>query len=87
MSEPLQPSELNPPGSSVHSILQTRILEWVVIPSSKPFSPVPPALQVDSLPLSHQGTHLSVFIEAYNLEIYQKNRTSRIHTYIIYVYI
>ena len=27
--------DYSPPGSSVHGILQTRILEWVVIPSSK----------------------------------------------------
>ena len=26
------PMEYSPPGSSVHGILQTRILEWVVIP-------------------------------------------------------
>ena len=49
--------------SSVHGILQARILEWVAISSSrdlpnpkiKPASPVSPARQVDSLPLSHQG--------------------------------
>ena len=29
-----QPMDYNPPGSSVHGILQARILEWVVIPSS-----------------------------------------------------
>ena len=51
------------PGSSVHGILQPRILEWVAAPFSKdlpdtgikPMSPVAPALQTDSLPLSHQG--------------------------------
>ena len=43
------------PGSSVHGILQARILEWVAIPSPGVF-PKPgielrtPALQVDSLP-------------------------------------
>ena len=49
------------PVSSVHGILQARILEWVAMLSSrnlpdlgiKPVSPVSPALEVDSLPLSH----------------------------------
>ena len=27
------PMDCNPPGSSVHGILQARILEWVAIPS------------------------------------------------------
>ena len=27
------PTDCNPPGSSVHGILQARILEWVVMPS------------------------------------------------------
>ena len=42
--------------------VQTKILEWVTMPSSrdlpnpgiKPVSPVTPALQADSLLLSHQ---------------------------------
>ena len=52
------------PGSSVHEIFLARILEWVAKPSSRgssheriePASPASPALQVDSLPLSHQGS-------------------------------
>ena len=52
-------------GSSVHGILQARILEWVAISSSKgipypgiePTLPASPALQADSLLLSHQGSH------------------------------
>ena len=55
------PMDCSPPGSSVHGILQARILEWVAIPSPgdlpnpgiKPRSPSAPALQADSLPLSH----------------------------------
>ena len=52
--------DCSPPGSSVHGISQARILEWVVMPSSRGFpdpgiEPEAPALQVDSLPLSHQG--------------------------------
>ena len=53
------------PGSSVHGILQARILEWVIMLSSRgSFWPRDqalvclrsPALQADSLPLSHQGS-------------------------------
>ena len=29
------PMDYSPPGSSVHGILQARILEWVAIPSSR----------------------------------------------------
>ena len=29
------PMDCSPPGSSVHEILQARILEWVAIPYSK----------------------------------------------------
>ena len=52
--------DYSPPGSSVHGILQARILEWVAISFSRDFpdpgiEPVSPASQVDSLPLSHLG--------------------------------
>ena len=51
------------PGSSVHGIFQARILEWVAISYSREsFQPriesgsrASPALQVDSVPLSHWG--------------------------------
>ena len=51
------------PGSSVHGILQARILEWVAMPSSGDLpnpgiertSPSSPALQVDSLPAELLG--------------------------------
>ena len=54
--------DCSPPGSSVHGIFREKILEWVDIsysgeppdPGIKPRSPASPALQVDSLPLSHQ---------------------------------
>ena len=32
------PMDCSPPGSSVHGILQARILEWVAVPSSRGFS-------------------------------------------------
>ena len=49
------PVDCSPPGSSVHGILQTRILEWIAIPFSRDLpnsgiEPESPALQVDSLP-------------------------------------
>ena len=59
------PMDCNPPGSSVHGICQARILEWVAISfsrgSSRPkdrthVSCVSPALPVDPLPLSPQGS-------------------------------
>ena len=55
--------DCSPPGSSVHGILQARILEWVAISSSQDLPdpgkeyapPTSPALQEDSLLLSHWG--------------------------------
>ena len=35
MSDSLQPHDCSPPGSSVHGILQARILEWVAMSSSR----------------------------------------------------
>ena len=59
------PMDCSLPGSSVHGILQARILEWVAMPfprglpnpGIKPVSPVALALQVDSLllPLLSKG--------------------------------
>ena len=52
------PMNCSPPGSSLHGILQARILEWVAIPSSKIIFPTQgsnPGLlhwHVDSLPLA-----------------------------------
>ena len=56
------PMDCSPPGSSVHEILQARILEWVVIsfsgdlpdPEMEPASLVFLHWQANSLPLSHQ---------------------------------
>ena len=52
------PIDCSPPGSSVHRILQARILEWVALPSPGDLpdpgvEPTSPALHVDSLPLRH----------------------------------
>ena len=47
------PVDCSPPGSSVHGILQARILEWVVISFSRGYSQprdrILPALQADAL--------------------------------------
>ena len=67
------PMDYSPPGSSVSGIFQARILEWVAISSSRE-SPRPrdgahssPALQADSLPLSHVGSPLCM-INGYKWE-------------------
>ena len=50
---PCNPMDCSPPGSSVHGILQARILEWIAFPSgdlpNPGIEPRSPALQVDSL--------------------------------------
>ena len=55
-----KPMDWGLPGSSVHGILQARILEWVAIPFSRGSSrlemePRFPALQADSLPSEPPG--------------------------------
>ena len=54
------PMDYSWPGSSVHGILQARILEWVAIPFSRGSSdpgiePGSPTLQADSLPSELRG--------------------------------
>ena len=39
VSDSLRPQDCSPPGSSVHGILQARILEWITISSSRGSSP------------------------------------------------
>jgi len=51
------------PGSSVHGILQARILEWVAFPSpgdvpKTGIEPGSPALQVDSLLAELREAHI-----------------------------
>ena len=53
--------------SSVHGILQAKILEWVAMPSSGIFpiqrsNPCLPLWQADSLLLSHQGSPFKLYI-------------------------
>ena len=42
------PIDCSPPGSSVHGILQARILEWVAIPSSRLFRYIQPQIKCNS---------------------------------------
>ena len=60
------PMDCSPPGSSVHGVLQERVLEWVAVPPPgdlpdpglEPVSPESPALEADSLLLSRRGSPL-----------------------------
>ena len=57
------PVDCSPPGSSVHGILQARVLEWVAILFSRDLSdpgiePGSPVLQADSLPSEAPGKPL-----------------------------
>ena len=62
------PMDRSPPGSSVHGILQARILEWVAIPSSRGSSQPRDRTCVSCggrrIPycLNHQGSPSSVLI-------------------------
>ena len=63
------PMDYSPPGSSVHGILQVRILEWVAIPPQghlvhpgiELVSLMSPALQADSLPLAPPGKPIYIY--------------------------
>ena len=57
----------SPPDSSAHGISQTRMLKWVVISLSRGYSqlrgifqPMAPALEGNSLPLSHLGSSFHI---------------------------
>ena len=60
LADALRPADCSLPGSSVHGILQARILQWVALPSpgDLPNSGIElgsPALQADSLPSEPSG--------------------------------
>ena len=62
------PMDCSPLGSSVHGILQARILEWVAIPFSRGSIPDPgieprsPTLQADSLLSELKGSQFARFV-------------------------
>ena len=66
--------DYSPPGSSVHGILQARILEWVAIPpssgSSDPGIEPTPVFQADSLPPEPPGKPYKGIMK--NLKIYKQ---------------
>ena len=69
MSDSCDPMNCSPPGSSVHRILQARILEWVAMSSSRRSSRglnldllCLLRWQADSLPLSHLGSPIFVIL-------------------------
>ena len=79
-STPCNPMDCSPQGSSVHEtsleisrIFQARILEWVATPSSEdvphpgiePVCPTAPALQADSLLMSHVGSPWITLLSTY----------------------
>ena len=75
------PVDCNPPSSSVHGILQARILEWVTIPSSRGSSwpgmeAGSPTLQADSLPSEPPGKFLDYFIFNSTLESESRSAVS-----------
>ena len=81
-----EPVDCSPPVSSVHGILQARILEWVAfLPPGGPPEPgiesaslASLALQEDSLRLSHQ-VHMSINSECRQFLKYVFKRGRRFH--------
>ena len=72
------PVDCSLPGSSVHGTFQARILEWFAIssfrgsswPRNQTPSPASPALQTDSLPLSHLSSPSSTTPCPYSSQLY-----------------
>ena len=73
----LRPHGLQPPGTSVREISQARKLEWVAICSSRHW-------QVDSLPLSHQGSLTSNLKKANSGEWKQVKRKGWLTFFTLY---
>ena len=72
LSDSLDPTDYGRSGSSVHGILQARILGWVAMPSSRGSSPPrdwtrSPALQVNSLPSELLGKPMNTGVGSLHL--------------------
>ena len=73
LSDSLRPVDCSPPGSSVHGILQARILEWFAVPFSmdlpnpgiKPLSPASPALQAVYFPTEPPAPKMQLWMCVY----------------------
>ena len=89
MSDCLQPMDYSPPGSTVHGILQTRMLEWVAMPSPEIF----PTQGLNSC-LHHRwilyswatgNTHIHICISTYswvNINVLRFILVCKLHTHI-----
>ena len=74
MSDSLDPIDSSPPGSSVHGDSPGKntgvgchaLLQGILLIQIEPSPPVAPALQVDSLPLSHLGSPLNYVCSSKN---------------------
>ena len=65
------PMDCNPPGSSVHAILQARILEWVAMPPPGDLpDPVIEPKSLMSLALADQSFTISTTWEVHNPDLY-----------------
>ena len=58
------PMDYSPPGSSVHSMLQTRVLEWVAMPSSRGSSHLPHCRRI-LYHLTHKGKSKNTGVGTY----------------------
>ena len=70
VSDSFWPMDYSSPGSSVHGLLQARILEWVAMPSSRGSSW---SRSQVLYPLSHLGSHIYIYIYIHT------------HTYTLYL--
>ena len=77
-----KPVECSPPGSSVHGILQARILEWVAMPSSRGF-PNPGIEPVSSVSLALTGKFFTVHLgKSHMFLIFRAKETETQNDYI-----
>ena len=69
------------PGSSIHGILQARILEWTAMPFSRGSSPPSsPALQANSLPPEPPGSlRITLVVSKYQTVVQGKDGIVKIH--------
>ena len=64
---PFGPMDCSPPGSSVHGILQARVLEWVAMPGDLPDPWIEPGSSTVKVPTPNHWTSrefsLKIFLE------------------------